>query len=75
MKASDYRIPERDELREGLQVTWLYEMRGGYGYTQPVPATVVKASAKRVSIDALKKDGSTVRRSVRRESLRVGRDG
>ncbi len=66
-----YRTPEPDELREGLAVTWLYIPRGGYGYTRAVPETVAKASSKRVSIDALKRDGSTVRRSVKRESLRI----
>ncbi len=66
-----YRIPARDELHEGQEVTWLFGPRGGYGYLHPVPAVVVKATPKRVTIDALRKDGSTVRRSVKLDSLRV----
>ncbi len=68
---SSWHIPTQDELQIGLRVEWLHTPRGGYGYTRPVPAMVVKASNKRVQIDALKKDGTTVRRSVNRESLRV----
>ncbi len=70
--AAPYRVPEASELVEGLAVQWLHTPRGGYGYVVPVPATVAKASGKnRVTIDALKRDGSTARRSVRRGSLRV----
>ncbi len=72
---AEYRIPAREELHEGQEITWIHQMRGGYGYAQPVPAAVVKATPKRVTIDALRKDGSTARRSVKPESLRVKETG
>lgn len=46
-------------VREGDPVTWIYETRGGWGYTFHVPAYVVKFAVKRVGIAALWADGET----------------
>jgi hypothetical protein len=54
----------------GETVTWLHEQRGGYGFIIPVPATVVRATAKRVTIDAALRDGGTKRVTVKPEKLR-----
>lgn len=42
-ETSDYQIGDR--------VMWLYEARGGYGYTQNVAAVVVGVGRKRVAIE------------------------
>jgi len=55
----------------GQSVTWMYTPPGGYGYVQPVPATVVRLTAKRVFIRVLKYDGTWVERAVKPERLRV----
>lgn len=68
-----YRIPESSELCKGSSVQWLYSPRGGYGYIHTVPGTVETVGKSRVRIAALKKDGSTVSRWVKRESLRIGK--
>ncbi len=54
----------------GQKVEWLFEARGGYGYRWWVPAVVVKVGAAKVTINALKADGTTKRISVSPESLR-----
>jgi hypothetical protein len=59
-----------DTLQSGERVTWLYESRGGYGYVTPVPATVVRVSAQRVTIDAALKNGGSRRVSVKRANIR-----
>ena len=59
-----------DSLQPGDRVTWLYESRGGYGYVIPVPATIVRMGGKRVTIAALRKDGTTVLRHVTPDKLR-----
>jgi hypothetical protein len=43
----------------GQPVTWLHTPRGGYGYTYPVNAVVVKVGKKRVQLEAPLKDGNT----------------
>ena len=48
----------------GEAVFWLYEHRGGYGYTKSVPATVLSFTPKKVWIAAQKAKGGTERRCV-----------
>ena len=54
----------------GQRVTWVHEMRGGYGYTERIPAEVVRVTAKRVTIRVRLQSGAHVTRSVKRENLR-----
>ena len=56
-------------FKSGQQVIWKHVPRGGYGFPVGVPATVVKTTAKRVTIDALLKSGRTVRKVVKPENL------
>lgn len=37
-------------FQPGQRVTWMWTPRGGYGYTTPVRAEVIRATAKRVRI-------------------------
>ncbi|MCB1966230.1 MAG: hypothetical protein KDI64_09370 [Candidatus Accumulibacter sp.] len=39
-------------MKPGDKVNWLYEPRGGYGYTMNVAAVVVKIGPRRVQIRA-----------------------
>lgn len=65
-----------NRIFRGALVLWLYKPRGGYGYVIPVLATVVSwrvndsEGLKNVTIDAQRRDGTTVRRTVKAESLR-----
>jgi hypothetical protein len=69
--ADDERMTMDDNtFTPGESVTWLHEQRGGYGFIIPVPATVVKATAKRVVIDAALRSGGTKRVTVKPEKLR-----
>jgi hypothetical protein len=54
----------------GQAVTWLYEPRGGYGYTIPVDGLVTKIGPKRVQIEIRKASGELVRRWVTPDRLR-----
>ena len=54
----------------GQPVTWLHEMRGGYGYVERIPAEVVRTTTARVLIQARKKSGELAQRWVRPEHLR-----
>lgn len=58
------------DLAPGMQVSWLHEPRGGYGFTTPVDAIVVKICKRRVRIDVLLHDGRRVERVVSPDSLR-----
>jgi len=58
-------------MKPGDKVTWHYESTRGWGWSLRVPATVVKVTAKRVTIDAELKDGGTVRRHVRPDKLKL----
>lgn len=51
-------------------VTWLYTLRGGYGHTWPVDATVVRVHARRATIRVAKTTGGEVERVVAITSLR-----
>lgn len=42
----------------GGQVWWTHRPRGGYGWTELVPAVVVRLTRKRVVIRAQKRDGT-----------------
>jgi hypothetical protein len=59
-----------DDFKPGDRVTWLQQFSGGYGYMQPVDATVVRVGPKRVLIDAPLKSGGTKQVWVKPESLR-----
>lgn len=59
-----------DDLRPGMRVTWNHSPRGGYGYVWPTPATVVRTTRERVTLDVERKDGSLVRRTVARKNVR-----
>ncbi len=54
----------------GQPVCWLHVPRGGYGYTYPVSAVVVKAGPKRVQVEAPLKNGNTKLVWVKPENLR-----
>lgn len=58
------------ELALGMHVSWIHEPRGGYGFTTPVDAIVVKVCKQRVRIQVPLRDGRRVERIVRPESLR-----
>jgi hypothetical protein len=53
-------IMELNELQPGQLVAWLREARGGYGYVEPIPGTVVKVGEKRVQIEVHKKNGEAL---------------
>jgi hypothetical protein len=55
----------------GDKVEWLFEARGGWGYTWWVPATVVKVGTKRVQIDAELANGGMKRIFVKSDKLRL----
>jgi hypothetical protein len=55
----------------GDRVLWTRTPRGGYGYIETVPATVVRATEKRVLIEAALLGGGTKRVAVTPERLRA----
>ena len=61
-----------EALTIGQRVTWLYQPRGGYGYTVPVDARVVRFSRRgRPVIEVRTVAGEAVTRCVLAESLRA----
>jgi hypothetical protein len=54
----------------GQLVTWLYTPRGGYGFTTPVDATVIRVNPKSVRIQVWHKRLGLVERNVKMENLR-----
>lgn len=42
-------------MQKGDRVTWLRQMRGGYGYVVPVKAEVVNVGPSRVTIEVEKR--------------------
>lgn len=58
-------------FQPGQAVEWRFEGRMGYCPSWWVPATVVKVGRKRVTIDALRTNGTTKRISVTPERLRL----
>lgn len=59
----------------GDEVTWHAETRGGWGYIWHVPAYVVRVTAKRVGIAALKTNDEWAPRWVKPEKLTHGHPG
>jgi len=55
----------------GQKVEWWFTAKQGYCPSWWVPATVVKVGRKRITIDALRTDGTTRRVSVAPERLRA----
>jgi len=62
--------PWREAIKPGDKLTWMYTPRGGWGYSYPVEAEVIKVNEKTVSIRATKKDGTVVVRQVAPQNLR-----
>lgn len=62
--------PWWEELKPGMEVTWMYQPRGGYGSVVPVDAKVLKVNEKTIRIEARKKTGEFVKRNVKPENLR-----
>lgn len=56
-------------FKPGQKVTWMHDVKGGYGYLLAIPATVIRVTPLRVVIEALKKDGSTALVAVKAEHL------
>lgn len=59
-----------DDIFAGALVTWLHVPSGGYGYTLPVDATVMRATRSRVTIRLRTNAGSEITRSVDPSRLR-----
>jgi hypothetical protein len=57
------------ELAAGDKVIWLHTPPGGYGYTLPIPATVVQVK-RRVQVEVACTCGGTKRRWVSADNLR-----
>jgi len=57
-------------ITPGQQLTWTYTPRGGYGFSYPVNAEVVKVNSKTIRIRVQKRNGTMVERNVKPESLR-----
>lgn len=51
-------------------MTWLYTPRGGYGFTIPVNAEIVKVNSKTVRVRVQKRSGAMVERDVKPENLK-----
>lgn len=60
------------EIFAGALVTWLHTPRGGYGYVIPVDAQVMwlNPQGTKARIEAKKKDGTPVMRTVDIKNLR-----
>jgi hypothetical protein len=59
------------DFKPGQGVIWLMTTRGGYNWTIPVKARIVRVTAKRVIIDALMSDLTWTRKTVKPENLRT----
>jgi len=57
-------------FQEGDKVLWLYTQPAGWNLSWWVPATVVKVTPKRITIDAALAKGGTKRVSVKPEKLK-----
>ena len=59
------------ELSPGMQVTWLHESRGGYGFCVPTNVKVISKGSVRVRIEVYSMhDGCYVQRWVTPKALR-----
>jgi hypothetical protein len=56
-------------MNPGDQVLWHHEMRGGYGYVEIIPVTVIRAGPVAAIVQVQKWDGTMVRRRVKVASL------
>ncbi len=54
----------------GDAITWLHQLRGGWGYIVPVDGTVVRLAGQRIVIRVPLRDGSLIECRVRPEHLR-----
>jgi hypothetical protein len=59
----------------GQRITWLRQLRGGYGDMQAVPAIVLRVTDARVVISARNAAGARMHRTVMVTSLREPRPG
>lgn len=57
-------------MKAGDHVTWMHVPRGGYGYTMPVDAEIVKLHGKYATVKVKKRSGEMVRRRVALTALR-----
>jgi hypothetical protein len=57
-------------MKAGDRVTWMHIPRGGYGYSLPIDAEIVKLHAKHATVKVKKRSGEVVRRRVTLSSLR-----
>lgn len=62
---------KREDIAPGQRLIWRRQFRAGYGYVIPVPCTVERVGASRVTILAELKAGGVKRVSVSPERLRV----
>lgn len=60
------------EWREGQAVTWRAVSPGGYGYATLVPAKVLRIGRCRVTISAMRANGTWAKRSVDPKNLTDG---
>jgi hypothetical protein len=58
-------------MKAGDRVTWLHVPRGGYGYSMPIDAEIVRLHAKHATVKVKKRSGDLVQRRVALSSLRV----
>ena len=61
-------------MEPGDRVIWQHEMRGGYGWVEAVPVVVVRLTAQRIRIRALRLTGALAERSVHPEHIRAATD-
>jgi hypothetical protein len=71
---------EKDTLKTGDKVNWLYEGRGGYGYVRSIAGVVIRIAPKKVQIRVARRHGDKwvgVSRWVEHERLsrRLSRAG
>lgn len=59
-------------FQQGDKVTWYWELPGGYGYTVPVAAEVIRSTEKRVliKVEMLKPIRQFLEKWVKPEKLR-----
>lgn len=57
-------------VQPGDKMTWMYTPRGGYGFSYPVNAEVVKVNAKTVRVRVQRCNGQMVERNVKLDSLK-----
>jgi hypothetical protein len=58
-------------FQAGDHITWMHQLRDGYGYLYPVDGTVVRAVDQRLVIQVPLKSGELVERRVHPDHLRL----